>query len=338
MPSVKMCLLYRNWKGIKIFYQFLMSDSIFFAWSNCIISKKGGRIISISIIDNRIATENDEGEMAGIAEIYIDEIRKQNKDFYATWIPGKPMKLGDMGIIEKNQFTLVGNLKDQGVKFKVRRDPSPMPYQFNSKDGVKVVFKPGGKVDPKFSDILKAEVGFGVEFGKKGKFFFKASKLYEDCIDDLITLGRDVQKIFQGKVEDKDYVVIDRLIKSPCVTILISKEANSKVSLIAKTDISLKTVNIADASIELSVKSSSGLAFDCPNMINATPFFGVRSVRKLSKIAADFRPVTIKPKMKSLTKGKVYTDSNAEMPFLGQDVRLLLEKTIVRPTALNEYK
>ncbi len=244
--------------------------------------------------------------MASIVEIYIDEIRKQDESFFATWTPGKPMKLGDIGVIKKNRFSLIGNLKDRGIKFKVRHDKSPMPYQFNSLDGIEIHPKVSGKLDPKFSDLLELEVGFGVEFSKKGKFFFKANEQYEDCIDDLIALGNQMENLFNGEIKDKNYVIINKIIRSPLVTILISNSNKSKVSLLAKADASLKEINIADVNIDVEVKSSSGLGFDSPQIVDATPFFGAISVQELAKFAEDFRNrrmvSTGAPKNKSLGK------------------------------------
>lgn len=281
--------------------------------------------------------------MASIAEIYIDEIRKQDKSFFATWTPGKPMKLGDIGVIKKNRFSLIGNLKDQGINFKVRRDKSPMPYQFNSLDGIEIHPKASGELNPKFSDLLKLEVGFGIEFSKKGKFFFKANEQYEDCIDDLITLGKQMKNLFNGEVKDKNYVIINKIIRSPLVTILISNSNKSKVSLLAKADVSLEKIDIANANIDVEVKSSSGLGFDSPQIINATPFFGVIKVQELAEVAAHFQDKGRLIHVSTGGRGGMERDVEEYRPQVFESEsslfdydKVILEEVMVRPEPLEQ--
>lgn len=69
--------------------------------------------------------------MASIVEIYTGAVRANLKPLFANWEPGKPVELGDYGILSGDAFIHIGNIKDLGMRFGVRDDASMDRKYFN---------------------------------------------------------------------------------------------------------------------------------------------------------------------------------------------------------------
>jgi len=229
--------------------------------------------------------------MADVSEIYLRSVRRVLKCYYATWMPGMAMKLGDVGFLKGNQFIYVTSLDNLGVDFKIREDDSPSPLNIQSQTGVKLIFKPSGKISTDLPSIPEAEAGIGIEFGEEGAFVFRTNECYEPAIDDILSLGRKIKKLLLSGKWNKDYVVIVRLIKTPFASIYISKEANSKIEISVKSDLSFETIDLGDAKLEFSVKSMKGSIIDIPGAKNITPFFQIASLKQSFLSSAAFRPL-----------------------------------------------
>lgn len=64
--------------------------------------------------------------MASAQGQYTNEMKKKF-GYYATWNPGVPLKLGDIGTFSDNVFTRLSNLTDRGIEFEIRPDETKTP-------------------------------------------------------------------------------------------------------------------------------------------------------------------------------------------------------------------
>lgn len=76
--------------------------------------------------------------------------------YIATWHPGIPLQLGDIGHYRNRQFFRIKNLKDVGINFNVRPDTSADHLNHESATGVSMTLKAKGEATAPGSSIDKA--------------------------------------------------------------------------------------------------------------------------------------------------------------------------------------
>ena len=62
---------------------------------------------------------------------YARELKRQF-GYFATWLPGTPLKLGDIGVIKKNTFRRLANITDLRIPFEIITDTTPVDIEYNS--------------------------------------------------------------------------------------------------------------------------------------------------------------------------------------------------------------
>lgn len=211
---------------------------------------------------------------------YTKELYKQFR-YLATWLPGTPLKLGDIGLLHGKEFTRIGNLGDDSynIKFEIEQDQNPASIHHSSEGAVTVTAKGAGTVSPQNSSLLDIEAGFNVSFKKENAILFKAIGTLNHTIKDQIKLGNKVLGLYKDKKWDKDYVVITELVEAESATILISREKNSIIDLKVNGDVGASGLNIADANLGLGVSFSRGLNTEIIAEKGLTPLFKISKVK-----------------------------------------------------------
>ncbi len=211
---------------------------------------------------------------------YTRELFRQFR-YLAAWLPGTPFALGDIGILNGKQYTKIGNLGDEKykIKFEIEEDTTPGDINHQSKGAVTVSAKISGAAKLTNSTLEELEAGFNVSFSKENAIFFKAKGTYNHSIKDQIKLGDQILQLYKDGKWDKDYVVITELVKADSSTILISSQKNSSIDIKANASLGNKTLDIADASLELGAKFSKGISTELICAAGLTPLFKVSKVK-----------------------------------------------------------
>ncbi|MDO8365505.1 MAG: hypothetical protein Q7T20_01825 [Saprospiraceae bacterium] len=216
--------------------------------------------------------------MASAQEQYTDEMKKKF-GYYATWNPGVPLKLGDIGIFKNNVFTRISDLESLQITFEHREDPTKTPLEHNSQGSVTVTTKVSGTIAPQGSVLTSADAGIIVEFGKENSTLFKAYNTTTPSIKDTIRLGNEVIKLFKEGVWNKNWAIITELVEAENATIIISNTSNGKIELKANANIDAPTFDIADAKFDFSTQFSRGLETKIVSAENLTPLFKVMGMK-----------------------------------------------------------
>lgn len=211
---------------------------------------------------------------------YTNEMKKKF-GYYATWNPGVPLSLGDVGTFKNNIFTKLSNLKDQsiGIDFETRPDPTKTTLEHNSKGSITVTTKLSGTVAPQGSVLSNLDAGIIVEFSKENSTLFKANNTTSPSIKDAIKLGNDIIKIYKAGKWNKEWVVITELVEAESATIIISNSSNSKIELKANANIESANFDIADAKFDFSTQFSRGLETKIVSEERLTPLFKVMGMK-----------------------------------------------------------
>ncbi len=216
--------------------------------------------------------------MANVRKQYTDELN-ENFGYFATWEPGTIREIGEVGILDDNEFIRETNLENLGIKFKVKKDKVKHELSYSSQGSVSVTQKLAGSTNAKASALAQADAGFIVEFAKGKSVLLKAVGVTTEQIDDQVALAQELLRLYKLKKWNKKWVVITELKIADSATIIISNTSNSKIELSAKADIGALNMNIANADLGLSVAFSSGINTEIIAKQHVTPLFRLKTVK-----------------------------------------------------------
>ena len=232
--------------------------------------------------------------MASAHEQYTDEMKKRF-GYYATWNPGLPLKLGDIGIKRDNLFTKISDLESVGISFDIRTDENKTSIEHNSQGSVTVTTKLSGTVAPEGSVLTGADAGIIVEFGKKNSTMFKANNTTSPSIKDTIVLGKQIKKLYDAGKWNYKWVIITELIEAESASIIISNTSNGKIELKANANIDTMNFDIADAKFDFSTQFSRGLETKIISEEGLTPLFKIMGLKTRIFLPPIFKLNLIKP-------------------------------------------
>lgn len=209
---------------------------------------------------------------------YTDEMKKEF-GYYATWNPGLPLKLGDIGTFNDNLFTRLSNLEDLGIEFEIRPDETKTHLEYNSQGSVSVTTKTSGTIAPQGSVLTDMDAGIIVEFSKEHSSLFKAKNTTSPSIKDSIKLGNQILELYKEGKWNKYWVIITELVKAESATVIISNSSNSKIELKANANIDALNFDIADAEFKFSTQFSRDLDTKIISAESLTPLFKIMGIK-----------------------------------------------------------
>ncbi|MBK6545719.1 MAG: hypothetical protein IPG12_10680 [Saprospiraceae bacterium] len=216
--------------------------------------------------------------MKSAQEQYTDEMKKKF-GYYATWNPGVPFKIGDIGTFNDNIFTRLSNLEDLGIEFDIRTDNTKTPLEHNSQGSVSITTKLSGTVSPQGSTLSNLDAGIIVEFSKENSTLFKANNTTSPSIKDSIKLGDQIIKLYRDGKWNKKWVIITELVHAENATVIISNSSNGKIELKANANIDAPTFDIANAEFKFTTQFSRGLETKIISAEGLTPLFKVMGMK-----------------------------------------------------------
>ena len=218
--------------------------------------------------------------------------------YRATWSPGTPLKIGDVGVINRDGvFNPVGTLESMGITgVQVRPGSTLESINFNSSSGVSIALKASGQAAPAGSHLTEAEAGFSISFSKESAIVLRAS----DPKEEIILTGSISEQILEKYANgewDKDHVVITSLVTAQATTVIISGESGGQIDISASGKSTVTDSDLANADGSLDVKWSNKISEQIIGKSGLTPLYRVHGVEKrwfkngkfLSKDAKDVK-------------------------------------------------
>jgi hypothetical protein len=218
--------------------------------------------------------------MTSIVEIYTGAVRANLKPLFANWEPGKPVELGDYGILSGNTFIHVGNIKDKdlGMRFDVRKDSKSDRKYFSSEGSTEIKLNAKGATN--VSGALNAKATLEINFGSKEAVFFNAADCQFSMIQDKASIGREIMKRYKSGHWDRGWAVVTDMVQAGATMIAISGTDQASVIFEAKGDV--EKINLADASIGMNVAVQKNVGYVVDAQSGLIPLIG------LSKIQSTF--------------------------------------------------
>lgn len=209
---------------------------------------------------------------------YTNELKKKF-GYYATWNPGVPLSLGDIGIMKKNVFTRIGGLEDFNINFEIRPDLTKSPLEHSTQGSVIITTKLSGTAAPLDSSLTELDAGIIVEFKKENSTYFKAINTTTPSIKNTIELGERIIELYKEGKWNKDWMIITELVEAESATIIISNNSNSKIELKANGNIGAMNIDIADAGFQFSPQFTRGLDTNIISAEGLTPLFKIMGIK-----------------------------------------------------------
>ncbi len=240
---------------------------------------------------------------------YTQELHSQF-GYFATWFPGTPMELGDIGTFKNHIFTKKANLSDLGIQFKQENDNTKSDMKHNSKGAVVLTIKASGSAKLPNSPLTNADADITVEFSKENAVLFKAKGTTTISIKNQIALGKEIEQRYNAGTWEKEWAVITELIKADSATVLISSSSEGKIELKANADVKTAQMDIADANLDLKPSFSKGLQTEIIAKQGLTPLFKVSKIKK-----APFQPPKFKINSRHIDRDTTTTKTETSLEF-----------------------
>lgn len=258
--------------------------------------------------------------MSGVVRIYTDAVYENLKPLYANWEPGKPLQLGDFGTMRDNTFITLGNIADLGLKFSERVDTTKDHKYFASEDSTEVKFHAKGSIP--VSGVVNATASLEVNFASKNAVFFNAADCEYFMVANKVELGKAVMALYERKSWKREWAVVTDLIQAGASTIAISGSNSS--SIVFEATGNVERINLADASLGITVKSSSNIGYQVVAEKGLIPLLGLCKIQsRFLWWNDDFKPLTRELKDRRLLEvlentDRVQTDESDEALYFGQ--------------------
>jgi hypothetical protein len=216
--------------------------------------------------------------MSTIVKIYTEAVRENLKPLFANWDPSKPVDLGDYGVLVDDVLINIGNIRDIGINFDVKEDTTPDRKSFSSEGSTEVKLNTKGAAN--ISGSINAKATLEINFGSKDAVFFNAAECKYSMIRDKAAIEKEVMKFYKAQKWERNWAVVTDIVQAGATTIAISGANNASVIFEASGDV--EKINLADASIGLSISNQKNVGYVIDAQKGLTPLIG------LSKIQSKF--------------------------------------------------
>lgn len=260
--------------------------------------------------------------MSDVALIYAKAVYDNLKPLYANWEPTTPLQLGDYGVLRDYVFIRLGHISQYGIKSQERRNTSKDHKFFTSQGTTDVKFDVGGEAPVGAATAAKATLAVG--FTSQEAVFFNAAGCEFAMIDDKVSLGKTVMGLYGAGTWPREWVVVTDLVTADAITVAVSGGGTASIVFEAAAKGKFGPIDLADASVGLTVKSASNIGFQLISNKTLTILLGLCKIQS-SFLWWDthFQPLSRALSSSSLIMAledspAVKTDESDEALFFGQ--------------------
>jgi len=175
-----------------------------------------------------------------------------NVGFFATWLPGDRIEIGDAGVFVGGRFRKMSSLKELGIEYTIEKGPTTQELKYTATSGVKLQTAAGAGV----TTLGKAEIS--VEFSQAGSFVFHASGLQQVSIKERQSVAKQLLTAIEQKAWQMDWFLVESLRTTERATIIVSEESSGGIVLDAHAQAPLPGISLADPHISLNIRSMHG--------------------------------------------------------------------------------
>jgi hypothetical protein len=191
--------------------------------------------------------------MASAAQTYQGEMHG-NVGFFATWLPGDHVEVGDVGTIVAGRFRKATSLDELGITREVSSKASPQDMQYSSRSGASVRVSGGASV----AGVPGVSAEIDVQFTHAGAFVFQASNLRQERLEGRGALTAAILQAYDRGAWTKGWLLVEALHHADCATIIVAEEGSAGLLFKAKAPVALGALPLANPDVRLEVQSMRG--------------------------------------------------------------------------------
>jgi hypothetical protein len=188
--------------------------------------------------------------MASPVKLYQREMH-DNLGFFATWLPGDPIDVGDAGRLEDGRFRRLASLKQLDIPYETGTSSAKQDVQYTSTQGTKLVVSGGAAA------VGLAEAEITIEFSRTGAFVFHASGLRLQRLENRSVVAEELMKAYQEDRWCRDWFLVEALHVAEWATIVVSQDSSARLVLMADVA-GIPAISLANPKIGLTVASMCG--------------------------------------------------------------------------------
>jgi hypothetical protein len=222
--------------------------------------------------------------MASPVSMYQDEMHR-NVGFFATWLPGDPIELGDAGVFEGGRFRSLRSLAELGIRCEESIAQSRQDMQYTSTSYTKLSV--GGSAAA--TGVASAEIA--IDFSHAGAFVFHAAGLRVHRLANRSEIAARILDAYERGDWQKEWLVVEALHAAERATVIVSEDSSAGLVLNARASVALQAVSLADPKIGLSVASTRGRLVHVVGARNIRPLYSCLRLETPLLGSPNVRPV-----------------------------------------------
>lgn len=192
--------------------------------------------------------------MASPVKTYQSEMHS-NLGFFATWLPGDPIELGDIGVLENGRFRRMSTLKELGVSVEVGSGNSSQDLQYTSTKGFTLNTSGGARA----KGVATAKLV--LQFSAEGAFVFHATGLQPSRIQNRAAVAKEMLRLYRSKKWNKEWCLVESIHSAARATVIISQDSSAELVLAADAHAGIPALCLADPKVKLKVTAVRGKLF-----------------------------------------------------------------------------
>jgi hypothetical protein len=153
--------------------------------------------------------------------------------YHATWLPGVPVAVGDVGILNRGVFEKRTSMATLGAVVSVESGKSG-DFDYQSANDVKWVTKVKGELSPAVPSVGRAKAGAKIEFGRAGSVVFHLEDCRVERFSDTIAIESLMWDLWDRYIWEDEWVLVTETVASPRATILVAATGGAAVEIAAK--------------------------------------------------------------------------------------------------------
>ncbi|GAA5193953.1 hypothetical protein GCM10023322_57130 [Rugosimonospora acidiphila] len=173
-----------------------------------------------------------------------------------VWLPGTPMELGDVGVLDDGGWSKSTTLDALGIGYAVDAGGTPVDYDCSSYDGAQVHVRLAAPLDPVLTGVVGGNIGMRVDFSRQGAFVLRAKAVAVRRITNVDALDEQILSRYEKKIWRREWIVVTEVAEGGPSVMLVSGGTSSG----AVVDLGVAVAGVDVVGADCRLGTASGLA------------------------------------------------------------------------------
>lgn len=199
--------------------------------------------------------------------------------YWATWLPGNPLELGQCGPIRHRVFDPQDSLANFKIEFETEKGGEPSNIQYVSEGGVSYTVQAAAD-NQRIPEIPQGKAGIKLRFSRDNAIVFVATQARHHRIAGTNRLAKTIyDRISVGEFPPQ-YAVVTEVVVADSGTIVISSGSGAELAMSAEADLTAGLLDLASGGLGFSRVSSQDLRTEIIAKESLTPLFKLVGLKR----------------------------------------------------------